>query len=483
MVKTRTRLLLALLLSFGLGLYEIINWIQDDLRPHYLMSMEESMIDMATVLASHVSNQVSDEEIPVHDLRAAFDTAAKRQFSATIYKITKTRINMRVYITDHTGLVLFDSEGGKDEGMDYSQWNDVIRTLRGEYGARASRTDPDDPMTSLLTVAAPIKSGEEIVGVLAVCKPTESVRQFLELAGDNIWMLGLNAALVLVLIAVVTSFWITWPIEKLTRYVRAVRDGKRVALPSLGWNEIGTLGKAFEEMRVALEGRQYVEEYVQTLTHQMKSPLSAIRGAAELLEEDMTPDQQRQFIRNIQSESARIQDLVDRMLLLSALENRKELLDVETVPINDLLAKIVEGMQPVFAAKHLHVHLAPAAAATVTCERFLVRQAVINLLQNAVDFCGDSGSITVATRVHDEHVDIVIEDNGQAIPEYALTKVFDRFYSLQRHDTGKKSSGLGLAFVKEVATLHHGEATLENRPEGGVRAVLSLPMNAASPGL
>lgn len=458
MVKTRTRLFLALLALFGLGLYALIDWILDDVRPHYLETMEESMVDMATLLASLVSNQIAGAEIRTDDLRAAFDTAKKRHFSAKIYEMTKTQLNMRVYVTDRNGIVVFNSDNGRDEGKDYSRWNDVRRTMRGEYGARASRTDPDDPMTALLCVASPIKVNEDIIGVLAVCKPTESVKLFLEVARRDLVVVGVVAAVALLFIAVVTSFWITWPIEKLTRHVRAVRDGKRAAAPKLGKSEIGALGAAFEDMRVALEGKQYVEDYVQTLTHQMKSPLSAIRGAAELLEEDMPPAQRRQFLDHIRSESVRMQDLVDRMLQLSALENRKQLQDVAEVNIAELIAENIESMQAAFSGKRIRVSATEVEPLVVKCERFLVRQAITNLLQNAVDFSTDGGVLSVAARKTDHSIEIAILDNGCGIPDYALDKVFDRFYSLSRPDTGRKSSGLGLAFVREVAALHGGRA-------------------------
>ncbi|HPO16183.1 MAG TPA: two-component system sensor histidine kinase CreC [Candidatus Hydrogenedentes bacterium] len=477
MIKTRTRLMIALVMLCGLGLYLIIHWILEDVRPRYLESMEESMVDMATLLAGYVSNQVSDGNIPVDDLRATFNTAKKQTFSARIYEMTKTQINLRVYVTDRNGVVLFDSDGGRDEGKDYSRWNDVARTLQGKYGARASRSDPNDPMTALLCVAAPINVNGEIIGVLTVCKPTESVRLFLDLAQRDVTVLGAVAALALVLIAAMTSFWITWPIEKLTHYVRAVRDGKRLAPPRLGHNEISALGAAFEEMRIALEGKQYVEEYVQTLTHQMKSPLSAIRGAAELLEEDLPLEERRRFTENIRSESVRIQELVDRMLQLSALENRKHLQDIEAVDIAELLTDILETLQPIFSQKHLNAHLLDTEASTIHCERFLVRQAIINLLHNAVDFSRDRGSVIISVKMQNDHVVIAISDDGHGIPAYAFDKVFDRFYSLQRPDTGKKSSGLGLAFVREAAALHGGQITLENRTEGGVTATLTLPVN------
>jgi two-component system sensor histidine kinase CreC len=78
---------------------------------------------------------------------------------------------------------------------------------------------------------------------------------------------------------------------------------------------------------------------------------------------------------------------------------------------------------------------------------------------------------------HEGMAEIVIADSGPGIPAYALEKVFERFYSLPRPDTGRKSSGLGLPFVREVAALHGGEVSLENRPKGGVQATLLLPLS------
>ncbi|MCP4349542.1 MAG: two-component system sensor histidine kinase CreC, partial [Desulfobacterales bacterium] len=95
---------------------------------------------------------------------------------------------------------------------------------------------------------------------------------------------------------------------------------------------------------------------------------------------------------------------------------------------------------------------------------------------NAVDFSPANGHIELAVRINGDNLEFIVEDNGPGIPDYAFGKIFDRFFSLQRPDTGKKSTGLGLNFVREVAVLHHGEIILENRPEGGARALLSLPL-------
>jgi len=475
-MKIRTRLFIAFLILVGLGFYKLVDWIIDDLRPRYLETMEESMIDAATLLSSLLSNQIEDGSIQVDNLRLAFNDAQKRRFSAKIYDVIKTRLNIRVYVTDRNGIVVFDSDNGKDEGQDYSQWNDVIRTLRGEYGARATRADPDDPRSSTLYVASPVKVDGETRGVLTVSKPADSVTLFMENAKKKIVIAGIAAALTVVLLGMVVSLWITWPIQKLIGYANAVRDGQRVSAPQLGRSEIGQLGAAFEQMRDALEGKQYVENYVQALTHEMKSPLSAIRGAAELLVEDMSPEQRKQFLDNIRAESGRIQDLVDRMLQLSALEKRKGLCDIEEIDLTALAREVVESMNPVLSAKQISVAIQEENPMVIKGERFLIRQSVLNLLQNAVDFSPEGSEITASIERKDTRVEIRISDKGPGIPDYALGKVFDRFYSLRRPDTGKKSSGLGLTFTREAAILHGGDVKLENCPEVGSKATLTLPV-------
>jgi two-component system sensor histidine kinase CreC len=473
-VKIRTRIFLAFAILVGLGYYKLVDWMIDDLRPYYLETMEESMIDASTLLSSFMEERL-DSSIDTRELSAAMERACRQRFSAEIYAVTKERLNMRVYITDSTGVVLFDSDDGKDEGKDYSQWNDVYLTLKGQYGARTTRLDPEDPSTAILYVASPIKVAEDIVGALTVCKPAESVTLFLEAAKKKIILAGVSAAFAVLLLGFIISTWITSPIQKLTDYAKAVRDGQRVPAPNLGRSEIGELGSAFEEMRDALEGRQYVENYIQTLTHEMKSPLSAIRGAAELLKEDMTPEQRRQFFDNIRTESDRMQDLVDRLLQLSELEKRKGLNDVEEIIVSSLVSELVSSFMPVLSGKHIELSTQKDENAVIKGERFLVRQAVSNMLQNAVDFCPEKGNIGIAVSKTDDHVTIEVWDNGPGIPAYAIEKTFDRFYSLRRPDTGKKSSGLGLTFVREVATLHGGKAEVVNAAGGGARASLTLP--------
>src|SRR6201999_1639328 len=114
---------------------------------------------------------------------------------------------------------------------------------------------------------------------------------------------GIAIFLVLAVGAAVITTLYSLPIQRLALYARAVARGERVKPPRVDSPEGAILARAFEEMRDALEGRKYVETYVQTMTHEMKSPVAAIRGAAELLREEVPPEQREKFLANIEAES------------------------------------------------------------------------------------------------------------------------------------------------------------------------------------
>jgi two-component system sensor histidine kinase CreC len=235
------------------------------------------------------------------------------------------------------------------------------------------------------------------------------------------------------------------------------------------------MGAAFERMREALEGRKYVEQYVQKLTHEIKSPLSGIRGAAELLEEDMPAVQRTRFLENIKSESNRIRAIVDRMLALSVIQSQKNLKKVATVSFPTLVRNVVDGKKSILEQKKIRLRLHADNDIRCKGDPLLLSQAISNIIENAIDFSSTDGRIDLFVTIADKTLQFITEDRGPGIPEYAAEKVFDTFFSLKRPDTGKKSTGLGLNFVKEVAALHNGDIRVENRKEGGLRAVLSLP--------
>jgi two-component system sensor histidine kinase CreC len=475
-VRLGTRLFLAYFLIFVLCFSYPIFRIASDLRVRYLEGVEEPLIDQANILAAWVGHEMEAGRFDPEVLYQVFEESTSRTLSARIYELPKARVDMHLYITDAAGKVIFDSESRDSIGKDYARWRDVRLTLEGEYGARTTLMDPEDPTTSVLYVAAPVVVGGEIAGVLTVVEPTESINAFLETAKPRIFKIGAVSAVAAVFLGLLVSWWVTNQIQRLTCYANDVREGKKVELPPLARTELAEMGGAFEKMRQSLEGKNYVERYVQTLTHELKSPVSAIRGAAELLGEEMPPEKRDQFLANIRNEAVRIQELVERMLKLAELETRQSLSRIETVPVALLLQAILESKEPMRSQKELTIDVRMPDELAIKADPFLFHQAVSNLLQNAIDFSPQRGKILLEVLAERGTITFRVEDEGPGIPDYAKEKVFEKFFSLQRPDTGRKSTGLGLNFVREVAVLHKGQLAVENLPQKGLRARLSIPI-------
>ncbi|MDD0842135.1 two-component system sensor histidine kinase CreC [Pseudomonas sp. Gutcm_11s] len=467
------RIFLVYFLFVGLAGWFVLSTVMDEIRPGVRQSTEETLVDTANLLAEILRDEVKDGSLAQGRLPELLKAYGQRQPQAQIWGVEKGAVSHRIYVTDARGVVLLDSSGVA-VGQDYSRWNDVYLTLRGEYGARSTREDPADEDSSVMYVAAPIKDGTQIIGVVSVAKPNKSLQPYIERSQRRLGWLGAGLIVLGLLIGGALSWWLSGSLRKLTRYAGAVSRGERAELPELRGGELKQLAEAVQKMRTELEGKAYVEQYVHTLTHELKSPLAAIRGAAELLEGEMPAEQRQRFVANIASEGARLQQLIERLLNLALVEQRQGLEERVAVDLHELAEELLRAQAVRIEAGALQVDNAIASGVVVHGERFLLRQALANLLDNALDFTPASGRLRFSAEPREGIVELALFNLGEAIPEYALPRLTERFYSLPRPASGRKSTGLGLNFVQEVALLHGGALTLSN-VQGGVRACLHLP--------
>ena len=469
------RLFLGFFLIVGLAAFFVMRVFVNEVKPGVRQAMESTLVDAANVLAVMAADDLKSGHIADGQFVRDLALAQRRELNATVWQFPKRSIDYRISITDARGIVVYDSLG-RDVGRDNSRWNDVYRTLRGEYGARSSPATPGDEEHTVMHVAAPIRDGDELIGVLTLSQPNETFEPFIAASQRNImrrggWLIGLSA-----LIGLLMTWWLMRGINRLNRYAQAVSAGERAPPLPARRDEIGDLGRAVETMRRKLEGKAYVEQYVQSLTHEMKSPLAAIRGAAELLQEPLPEAERQRFAHNIRTQEQRLTETIDKLLALAEVEQHGWLQKLEPVNVASLLTESGEDVSAKLAASELALSVdVQDQQATVQGDPYLLRQAVSNLLDNAIAFSPAGGTISLSSSAVDRHIEIRIADEGPGVPDYARDRVFERFYSLARPSTGLRSSGLGLPFVREVARLHGGEAELTSLEGGGALATLRLP--------
>jgi two-component system sensor histidine kinase CreC len=481
------RIFFGFFLIVGLAAFLTLRVFVQEVKPGVRQAMEDTLADTAQVLALLAADDMQQGHIGDGAFARRVATLASVPVDATIWGVHKDTIHYRVTITDSRGIVRFDS-AGTAAGADHSRWNDVARTLQGKYGARSTRTDPDDEDSTVMHVAAPIRAddaggtphGGPIIGVLTVSKPNRVMAPFIDRSRQKILLHGLLLMGCAFVIGLACTLWLVHGLRRLQRYARAVAAGERAEMPLRGAGELAELGRAVETMRLRLEDKQYVEHYIHTLTHEMKSPLAAIGGAAELLQEEMPADDRRRFAANIQGQTRRLELMIGKLLMLAAVEQKQQLDASEPVALLPLLEAIVEACEPRARQRGVTLHRQPRpegfGAPVVSGDSFLLHQALANLLDNALDFSPAHGTVDIAVLPGAAGmIDIRITDDGPGIPAYAQGRLFERFYSLPRPNGRDKSTGLGLCLVREVAALHHGHIAVENRPGGGAVATLSLP--------
>ena len=502
----RTRIFIGILVAYALGVAFLMYRQLADIDPRYRESAEDSLVDTAQLMAALVEQASTGGTLQVDALAPVFRALGERRFSADIYGVEKTRVELRMTVVDREGTVVFDSRAAAPApaaasapvaastasaalGADHSRWHDVYLALRGRYGARTTADVEGDPRSSVMYVAAPIRDlapggTNEIIGAVSVGKPVQSFGQYVEAARRKTLELGATSVVAVLLLVVILSVWLVRPFGVISDYVRYVRAERSFSLPRLGRRALGAFGAAYDEMRDALAGRNYVADYVQTMTHEVKGPLSAIRGAAELLQEPMADADRSRFVANIVRETQRIQELVDRMMELTALESRQRLDHAMPVALRSLAHEVAISAASTAEARGIALELVPGPPGdsdpVVSGDAFLLHRALANLVDNALDFSPRGGRVTIEVIGHARSCDLVVRDGGPGIPEFAEGKVFEKFYSLARPATAKKSTGLGLSFVKEIVDLHRGRATLKNQPGGGAVATLSLPRAGAA---
>ena len=476
-MRVGLRVLFGYFLIVALAAVLLAQVFVQQIKPGVRQAMEDTLIDTANLLAELAADDIKAGTLANGRFAAAVDATQRRDVGAEIHGFDKLRTAYRITVTDERGIVIYDSEG-KDVGRDNSKWNDVARTLRGQYGARSSAEVPGDDSSTVMHVAAPVFDNGRIIGVLTVAKPNRIVEPFIARSQKKVRDAGIGLLVAALAVGALVAWWLSSQLGRLRRYADAVTRGERATVPK-AHGEFGALGQALATMREKLEGKQYVEEYVHALTHELKSPLAAIRSGAELLQDDggrMDAAERARFIGIIREQGDRLAQMVDKLLALAAVEHRQRIESPQPVAVAGLMHEAAADLSTSADGAGVCIDIgAIDPALQVSGDRFLLRQALGNLIDNAIAFSPQGGVVKLDASLDRERITLQVRDVGPGVPDYARGRIFERFYSLARPEGGSRSSGLGLPFVAEVAALHGGIARLQDADGGGTRAVIELP--------
>ena len=283
------------------------------------------------------------------------------------------------------------------------------------------------------------------------------------------------------LIGILASRSLTKPVRRITETAVQIRSGNLAARSGIrGENELGRLGETFDDMASSLERDIKLERRLTSdVAHELRTPLMAIMATVEAIQDGILPaDEER--LENIVSESRRLSRLVDAMLHLSRLENGKTKFNPESVNVVAMVASIVAVQETLFKENNrtlTFVDMTPEGNCFVDIDSDMIREALTNLLSNAIRYTDDGGHVVITVSIDDTDAVISVSDDGMGIAPEDIPQTFSRFWRAEEsRERASGGLGVGLAITKEIMDRHNGTISVESELGKGTTFSLHLPV-------
>ncbi|MEM7429419.1 MAG: ATP-binding protein [Pseudomonadota bacterium] len=402
-------------------------------------------------------------------------TAARAAPQAILAGIELTQLFFSARRTTLSGMLLLDHQGivvggANWAGRSLAHVREVRSALAGSYTSVLRRRISDQPPPSYASIsrgtgvrifaAFPIVDGERLWGVVYLSRTPNNILKHLYASRNRAIALGLVILGLTLLLAWITSRTLLKPIHGLSEQARSLaekRSNALEALPHYGTREVAALGQSFMDMAEALEKRsQYIRDFATHVSHEFKTPLTSIRGSAELVAEhhgEMSDDERARFLGNIEADAARLKALVDRLMELARSDNPLPL--TETMELGAAL----ERARSEYRAVTFENRTTAAVQTRLSDESLGIIMS--NLIDNAL--AAGATSITVTLSGSTAEHQISVSDNGPGISEGNRAKIYDPFFTTKRDEGG---TGLGLGIVRSLVEAHNGRIELVNTRSG-----------------
>ena len=450
-------------------------------------SAKSVLVEVSSLMSRVASQNNKDGKIDLETFETLIVNYLRSQRN-TIDKNNPQKLeNLAIYVTDKDGLLVLDSRG-LTLGKDMRDANEVESALSGvtdstsvvmeeAAGSKKARGAVIEYFlkSRFLNASNPIYGNNgEIIGTVVVVAP------LIDLMGESYLLRFIFYIFVIsLLFGFLGSYRISRNINRIQKYTSNLFGGEDVLMPDLN-NQFNKLARTIRDARADVELKDDVEQYIDTLAHELRTPITGIQLTAENLLTPMSDKQRKRFVENILESNRHMDILVNRLLELSRIERREALKNVEILNIKEAVNTVLNAPSRVktILDKDLNIDIQVSSNATLNGEKILLEQAIGNIINNALDFSPASGKITIKASQTNNAITIIVLDDGAGIPPQVINKLFTRFFSVTRPDTGARGNGLGLRFVRKIMKLHGGEVSLQNRfIQQGAEARLRFPLS------
>ncbi len=382
---------------------------------------------------------------------------------------TKMTTLSAIKILDYHGNAV---AGQSEIGLSFARAEEIRSALEGQYTSvirERISDEPPPPIASIsrgtsirVFIAFPVIYENRLWGVIYISRTPKNILKNLYAQKGKVILAGVSIIGLTLLLVYFTSRTISRPINQLIKQTQGASEGKVTAMQPLDdpvTEEMELLSKSFSQMALSLHERsEYIREFATYVSHEFKTPLTAIQGASELLLEhydEMSPDKRRKFIENMLQDSDRLKLLVARLLELAKAENLTP--SQETANLSDTLNK----MKNKFAPQGLDIEIQSQSNYQVRIAPEILETALSNLATNSLQH--EATRVDLDIRKTEHEVILDMKDNGRGIPPANRDKVFTPFFTTHRENGG---TGLGLRIVQTMLESCSGKITLGETAKG-----------------
>ena len=398
---------------------------------------------------------------------------------STLAENMSRQAGARVIFTDQQGIVVGDSlrVGGLLNQQLESE--DIFSALNGEMSSSVSYSERIEQ--NVLQLAIPVtEEDESVIGVIFMSASMEGVYSTLQDIRSFLFLATLLAMAVVGGGSILLARRFTGPLEELTTATRKMAEGNLDQhIEVYSSDEIGRLAEQFNIMAKRLNYyTSNLKKFAADVAHEVRTPLATMSLLTKSLKEhDMEPEQQKEFIEDLDNELERLVALVNDLLELSKLEKNE--IEREEIVLNNLLQSIVEENQYRYAQSGVKL-IGDLAEQTINvlAVPLQIRQVVVNLLDNALNYTDAGGTVTLSLYKEGNEAITTVVDTGCGIPEDDLSYIFERFFRVDRARTREGGgTGLGLAIVSEIIAKHGGRVWVDSEEGTGSTFYFALPIS------
>ncbi|UAY51077.1 ATP-binding protein [Ferruginibacter albus] len=332
---------------------------------------------------------------------------------------------------------------------------------------------------SLLYVYRNISKDKELFGTVCLQIQLTELQQIKQLNYTMTALLLIIGMLFSFIVAYINQRSISKPILSLVNVMEEIRNngdyGQQV--PVAGKDEISTLSAEFNSLlKEIVSSHQKKDEFIGVASHELKTPLTTIKGFLELLDEIETEETKRIFVQKALSGTRKLQDLIVDLLDVSKIQSGQLQLNIKQFNIDELVDECINNMQ-ISTHKHMIVKNTLPVDQFVLADRHRIEQVIVNFVSNAIKYSADGKEILVGIKKTDPSIIVSVKDFGLGISAEELGKIFDRFYRAPGKSVGISGFGLGLYICSQIIKLHNGKIWAESKEGEGSVFYFELPIN------